>query len=49
VDGRGTASTSVRFSEPGEYKLLVQSINSTTAFEFHCCWTNGYVSVTVTQ
>jgi hypothetical protein len=49
TDRRGTAATTVRFSEPGEYRLLVQSINSTTAFEFHCCWTNGYVSVTVTE
>jgi hypothetical protein len=39
----------VTFGAPGDYRLLVQSINSTTAFEFHCCWTNGYVNVTVTR
>jgi hypothetical protein len=45
----GVARTSVTFGAPGDYRLLVQSINSTTAFEFHCCWTNGYVNVTVTR
>lgn len=49
TDRRGVAATTVRFEEPGEYQLLVQSINNTAAFEFHCCWTNGYVSVTVTE
>lgn len=44
----GAATTTVRFSEPGAYLLRVQSIDSTTSFEYHCCWTNGYVSVTVT-
>lgn len=49
ADQRGMTTTTASFSEPGEYELLVQSINSTTAFEFHCCWTNGYVRVTVTE
>jgi hypothetical protein len=48
-NGRGVARTTVTFGEPGEYELLVQSINSTANFEFHCCWTNGYVPVTVTR
>ena len=43
----GAATTSARFSEPGAYLLRVQSIYSTTSFEYHCCWTNGYVPVTV--
>ncbi|MDX1567411.1 MAG: hypothetical protein R3223_06395 [Longimicrobiales bacterium] len=48
TDGTATATTTATFTEPGEYVLLVQSINSATAsFEFHCCWTNGYVPVTV--
>lgn len=46
---RGVATTSVTFSEPGEYELLVQAIDQTANFEFHCCWTNGYVPVTVTR
>jgi hypothetical protein len=48
-DGHAAATARATFSEPGEYELLVQSINSTAAFEFHCCWTNGYVPVTVTE
>jgi hypothetical protein len=43
------ATTRASFSEPGEYELLVQSINGTDAFEYHCCWTNGYVPVTVVR
>lgn len=46
-DGVGTATAT--FSEPGEYLLRVQSIFSTSSFEYHCCWTNGYVPVTVTR
>ena len=47
-DGRAVVTTRATFDAPGEYRLLVQSINATSAFEFHCCWTNGYVPVTVT-
>ena len=43
------ARTTARFSEPGNYLIRVQSIFSTTSFEYHCCWTNGYVPVTVTH
>ena len=41
--------TTATFSEPGEYVVRVQSIYSTTSFEYHCCWTNGYIPVTVTR
>ena len=44
----GAVTTTARFSAPGEYLLRVQSIDSMTSFEYHCCWTNGYVPVTVT-
>ena len=43
----GVATTTARFSEPGEYLLRVQAIYSTASFEYHCCWTNGYVPVVV--
>lgn len=50
TDGKGEVATSVRFSEPGRYVLLVQAIeNLRNTFEYHCCWTNGYVEVTVTN
>ena len=48
-DMKGVTSTRVTFTEPGEYQLLVQAINEWPAFEFHCCWTNGYLSVTVSE
>ena len=49
----GTGTTTASFAAPGEYVLRVQAINDpgpsnpTRGFEFHCCWTNGYVTVTV--
>ena len=46
--GRAIVTTRATVDAPGEYRRLVQSINGTDAFEFHCCWTNGYVPVTVT-
>ena len=47
---KGAGTTMVTFSEPGEYVLIVQAIeNLRNTFEYHCCWTNGYVEVTVTD
>ncbi len=43
------ATTRATFSEPGEYVLRVQSIENIRSFERHCCWTNGYVQVSVTR
>ena len=43
----GMARTTARFSEPGKYLIRVQGIRTTASFEFHCCWTNGYIPVTV--
>ncbi len=37
----------VTFSEPGDYLLRVLAFNVVREFEFQCCWTNGFVSVTV--
>ena len=46
--GRWTEVTSeVAFSEPGDYLLRVLAFNVVREFEFQCCWTNGFVSVTV--
>jgi hypothetical protein len=49
VDGKAVVRTTASFSEPGQNELLVQSIDGTQNFEFHCCWTNGYIPVTVTR
>ena len=42
------ATTTVTFSEPGNYVVRVQSIENIRSFGRGCCWTNGYVQVTVT-
>ncbi|MDA1349521.1 MAG: hypothetical protein O3A47_11765 [Chloroflexi bacterium] len=42
------ATTRVTFSEPGDYVVLMQSIENIQSFERQCCWTNGYARVTVT-
>ena len=46
----GGATTTVTFSEPGEYVLRVRAdnfnpVDSSTGDQ--CCWTNGYLKVTV--
>jgi hypothetical protein len=49
--GGGEAVTRVRFSAPGEYLLRVRVDNfgnTDSAPGQQCCWTNGYVRVTVT-
>jgi hypothetical protein len=48
--GGGEASTVARFSVPGEYVLRVRVDNfgvTDSAPGHQCCWTNGYVKVTV--
>jgi hypothetical protein len=47
-----TAATKATFSAPGTYVLRVQAIDNPSengSYQFHCCWTNGYVNVTVTK
>jgi hypothetical protein len=52
----GSSTVTATFDEPGRYVLRVQAINDTEirtnptyGFEFHCCWTNGYVDVSVVE
>ena len=47
-DGGAEVATTVTFSAPGEYLLRVLAFNVIREFEFQCCWTNGFVPVTVT-
>jgi hypothetical protein len=55
VDFRATGESQVEFStratilEPGEYLLRVQAIDWSLGnpFGYECCWTNGFVRVTV--
>ncbi len=44
-------STTATFSEPGDYLLRLQAVDWDlgNAFGFHCCWTNRYLRVTVTD
>lgn len=46
--GTTTATTTATFSEPGDYVLRMQAIDGGRgSYGFHCCWTNGFVQVTV--
>lgn len=46
----GTATTTATFSQAGEYLVRVRANDSPVASAGHsqCCWTNGFVRVTVT-
>ena len=46
----GTATTSAKFSTPGEYLIRVRANDAsgvTGAGHSQCCWTNGFIKVTV--
>ena len=48
----GKASTSATFKEPGEYVIRVRGDNFGELDSLagdQCCWTNGYVKITVTR
>jgi hypothetical protein len=51
AEAKGMATTAATFREPGDYVVRVRgdsfgNIDSTA--DDQCCWTNGYVRVTVT-
>ena len=46
-EGGARVATTATFSEPGDYLLRVLAFNVIRDFEFQCCWTNGFVPVTV--
>ena len=47
---QGRATVTATFDRPGSYLLRVQGIDDPVEdFEYHCCWTNGYMPVTVTE
>jgi hypothetical protein len=50
VDANGLAATTATFREPGEYVLRVRANDAsgvTDAGHAQCCWTNGFVKVSV--
>ena len=49
-EGERLTNAKATFSSPGEYVLRVQAIDNPSenaSYQFHCCWTNGFVKVTV--
>ncbi len=47
-EGEAVLGTLATFSQPGEYVLRATAIETRAALVQHCCWTNGYMFVTVT-
>lgn len=45
----GTATTTAKFSQPGQYVLylMVNDASGVGGGGFQCCWTNGFVNVSV--
>jgi hypothetical protein len=43
---KGRAATTATFKEPGDY-VLRAVVSDGSGFSAQCCWTNGYVRVTV--
>ena len=48
-EGEVQLQTLATFSEPGDYVLRVTAIENLASLVQHCCWTNGYLHVIVTQ
>lgn len=44
----GEVKTMATFSEPGDYMVRVTTVQTLASMVQHCCYTNGYVKVTVT-
>lgn len=47
IKGNGDVKTTATFSQPGEYVLRVTAVESLGSMEQHCCYSNGYVKVSV--
>ncbi len=43
----GETRTRATFAEPGEYMVRITALQTLSALVQHCCYTNGYVRVTV--
>jgi hypothetical protein len=49
VKSGGDVKTTGTFSDPGDHVVRITAIESLAALEQHCCYTNGYVKVTVSR
>jgi hypothetical protein len=47
IKADGDVNTTATFSQPGDYVVRVTALESLAALEQHCCYSNGYVKVTV--
>ena len=47
--GAGQVTTAATFSEPGEYVLRVIAFQTPNELRYFCCWTNGFVRVSVSE
>lgn len=47
IEASGDVNTTATFSQPGDYIVRVTALESLAALEQHCCYSNGYVKVTV--
>ncbi|MBM89071.1 MAG: hypothetical protein CMQ41_11910 [Gammaproteobacteria bacterium] len=45
----GVANVLATFSQPGEYVVRMQTIDTIAAFEFYCCHTNAYFNINVSN
>lgn len=43
----GRSTTTATFDAPGDYMLRVRATDQDTEFDRYCCWTNGYLRVSV--
>ena len=44
----GDVTTEATFSQPGEYMVRITALQTLSSMVQHCCYTNGYIRVTVT-
>ena len=49
IGSSGEVTTTVTFSEPGDYVFRATALEHLGALMQHCCWTNAYARVTVTR
>jgi hypothetical protein len=49
-EGENQAATQATFSKAGDYLIRIQAIDNPSenaSYQFHCCWTNAFVKVSV--
>jgi hypothetical protein len=49
LTSEGQVTTMATFNRPGEYVVRITALESLSALVQHCCWTNAYLKVQVTE